>query len=121
MEIRDPSWRYGTLELGQRLTCPSTMYVSGNTELQFEHGSHMLSPGEERSLSFHLQEQNSGTEGNLNTLYEWINNGRLPDPVNISVRYRSATTKEYTSTFSFTPRGGRLKVDFEGMDSRSPA
>ena|SRR6266446_5679150 len=97
------------------------MYVSGNTELQFEHGSHMLSPGEERSLSFHLQEQNSGTEGNLNTLYEWINNGRLPDPVNISVRYRSATTKEYTSTFSFTPSGGRLKVDFEGMDSRSPA
>lgn len=96
-------------------------YAVEGRELQFEHGSHMLTPGEKRTLSFHLQEQHSGTMGDLDTMYDWINNGLLPDLLNITARCRSATSVDYSFTFSFTPRDGRLNVVFEGMKSTAAA
>ncbi len=56
-------------------------YSAQGRELEFDHGSSVIRPEEERELTYHLQEGNSGTIGNVNELYRWINTGILPDPL----------------------------------------
>jgi len=92
-------------------------YLAGGKELQVHHGTHMLSPGENRLLSFHLQEGSTGIKGSYNTMYDWINTGPLPDPLSIIVRCRSATSVDYSFKFTFTPKDGTLTVVFEGIES----
>ena len=92
-------------------------YSVGGRELAFDHGSGVVSPKEVRELSFHLQQGNSGTIGNVNELYYWINTGELPDPLCIPVRCKSVSSTDYTFTFRFTPLSGVLAVMLETMDS----
>lgn len=86
-------------------------------ELEFDHGSSVIRPGEERELTYHLQEGNSGTIGNVNELYRWINTGTLPDPLFLRIGCRSVSSTDYKFTFRFTPMAGTLAVLLEGMDS----
>jgi hypothetical protein len=86
-------------------------------ELEFDHGSSVIRPGEERELTYHLQEGNSGTIGNVNELYRWINTGTLPDPLFLRIGCRSVSSTDYTFTFRFTPMAGTLAVLLEGMGS----
>ena len=84
-------------------------------ELQLIHRDNALGPDEERELRLNLQEGNTGYGGDPNTLYEWINTGKLPCPVKVAVICRSVTSAEYTFNFSFAPIAGHLNVSFEGM------
>ena len=86
-------------------------------ELEFDHGSSVIRPGEERELTYHLQEGNSGTIGNVNELYSWINSGTLPDPLLLRIHARSASSTAYTSTFKLTPMVGILAVLLERVES----
>ena len=83
-------------------------FAVNGKELQFDYGSNVVRPGEERELTFNLQEGNSGIIGNVNELYRWINTQILPDPVPISVNCISVSSTPYTFHFSFTPVAGRL-------------
>jgi len=92
-------------------------YSADGCELHFDFGSSVLRPGEDRELTYDLQEGNSVIIGNVNELYNWINNEKLPDPVYLPVRCRSASSTDYTFTFRLTPMAGSLAVLLERMDS----
>lgn len=91
-------------------------YSADGKVLEFDYGSTVMRPGEERELAFHLQEGNIGTIGNVNELYYWINTGRLPDPVYLPVRCRSASSTDYQFTFRLTPLAFRLAVQLESTE-----
>jgi hypothetical protein len=89
--------------------CVEPYSVEGRT-LEFDHGSSSIYPGEDRELTFHLEEGNSGTVGNVDELYYWINTGKLPDPLILTLRCRSITSTDYTIMFRLTPKAGRLEI-----------
>jgi hypothetical protein len=91
-------------------------YSAAGRELEFDHGSSVIRPGEERELTYHLQEGNGGTIGNVNELYYWINTGTLPDPLFLRIHCRSVSSTDYTFTFRFTPMVGTLAVLLERME-----
>jgi len=86
-------------------------------DLLIEHDGNIMTAGQTNELRFHFQEQKGGTILDVNTLYEWINTERIPDPLKVVVRCRSVNSIEYAFTFNCTPDAGRLKVTFEGMES----
>ena len=89
---------------------------SGNGELLIEHGGNVMKVGDMNELGFQFQEQNSNTILHLDSLYEWINTGKLPDPLDIVVRCGSVNSVNYAFRFRFTPDAtGRLKITFEGV------
>jgi hypothetical protein len=90
-------------------------YSADDQLLEFDHGSAVIRPGEDRELTYHLQEGNSGIIGNVGALYDWINTGKLPDPLFMRIRCQSASSTDYTFTFKFTPVAGTLVVLLESM------
>ena len=88
----------------------------GNGELLIEHGSNVMTVGQITTLEFRFQEANRSTVLHLDGLYEWINTGRLPNPLQISVRCRALNSVDYVFRFAFTPDAGKLKVTFEDME-----
>jgi hypothetical protein len=92
-------------------------FSANGKELQFDYGSNVIRPTEERELTFHLQEGNSGTIGNVSGLYHWINTEVLPDPVRLAVHCVSVSSTAYTFHFAFTPRAGRLVILMERVES----
>jgi hypothetical protein len=60
-------------------------------------------------LRFHFQAGNSNTGLRLDDLYEWINTGRLPNPLHLIVRCRALNSVDYKFTFRCTPEAGRLQ------------
>ena len=61
-------------------------------------------------LEFQSGRSESGTP---DSLYEWINTERLPDPLNVNVRCRGGTFIDYGFAFSLTPVVGRLNVGYQ--------
>ena len=90
----------------------------GNGELLIEHDGNVMTAGQVNELRFQFREGNSSTVLHVDTLYEWINNGKPPDPLDIVVRCRSVNSVDYAFTFRLTPDAGgtgRLKLTFEGV------
>jgi len=90
--------------------------------LEFESERAALTHGEERTLKIHFEPQpDHGIMGTPDSLYEWINTGELPDPLQVVVRCRSVTSIDYWFMFRFTPKAGRLNVVYEGYESSRQA
>lgn len=91
---------------------------AGYKDLEFESGRTVLTPGEERTLGIHFQQEPNHTEtGSPDSLYEWINTGKLPDPFDVKIECRSVTSTDYVFTFRLSPKAGRLAVVYEGVES----
>ena len=97
-------------------------YSADSKMLEFQNDRTVLTPGEERTLGIHFEyEPNHGEIGNPDSLYLWINTGKLPDPFQVAIRCRSVTSIDYRFTFSLTPKAGRLAVIYQGFESNRPA
>ncbi len=93
-------------------------YSADGKVLTFETQRTALMIGEERTLRVHFEPQpDHGIVGSAGSLYEWLNTGQLPDPLQVVVRCRSVTSSDYRFTFRFTPKAGRLDVVYEGYES----
>lgn len=86
-----------------------------NGELFVEYEDTVLAGGQTSQLRFYFQEGSSTTGLAPDAVYEWINTGKLPSPLDIIVRCRGVNSKDYAFTFRFRTDAGRLKVSFEGM------
>jgi hypothetical protein len=87
----------------------------GDGELSMEYGDDVMMAGHIVKVRFHFQAGNSDTGLGLDELYEWINTGRLPNPLHLVVRCRALNSVDYAFTFRGRPEAGRLKITFEGV------
>lgn len=89
----------------------------GNGELRVDHDGNLTIVDEKTVLRVEFyDDQHSLTQLDVDTLYKWINTGRLPDPLAVIVRCCSVNSVEYAFTFNCATDGGqgKLKITFVG-------
>jgi hypothetical protein len=91
-------------------------YCADSKALELKNDRTVLTPGEERTLGIHYQyEPHHNDAGDPDSLYQWIETGKLPDPFQVTVRCRSVTSIDYRFTYSLIPKAGRLAVIYQGV------
>jgi hypothetical protein len=85
-------------------------------KLLVEHEGNVMVVGQRKTLSFDCQKQgNPNAFDDADEVYNAMNSGTLPDPLDLIVRCRSISSLDYAFHFRFTLGAGRLKITFEGM------
>lgn len=104
----------GNVGFGPAFNLSMEPHQWGNKTLHVIWRQHIMKVGDEAEIEFLYEEGSTITKLDVDSLYEWINTKRLPEPLVLTVRCQSVNSMGFIFAFGCVPVGGRLVITFDG-------